>query len=50
MAAATPVAAPSAPDQQLPKTASSLPLIALLGAGSTMLGLTLTVLRRRRSA
>jgi len=54
MAAATPVAAPSAPDaapeRQLPKTASSLPLIALLGAGSTMLGLTLTVLRRRRSA
>ena len=54
MAAATPVAAPSAPDaapeHQLPKTASSLPLIALLGAGSTMLGLTLTVLRRRRSA
>ena len=54
MAAATPVAAPSAPDaapeRELPKTASSLPLIALLGAGSTMLGLTLTVLRRRRSA
>ena len=54
MAAATPVAAPSAPPaeeaRQLPKTASPLPLIALLGAGSTMLGLTLTVLRRRRSA
>ena len=54
MAAATPVAAPGAPDaapeHQLPKTASPLPLIALVGAGSTLLGLTLTALRRRRSA
>jgi hypothetical protein len=57
MAAATPVtptAAPPAPapeePRQLPRTASPLPLIALVGAGSTMLGLTLAVLRRRRSA
>jgi hypothetical protein len=56
MAAATPVAAPGAPDaapapeHHLPKTASPLPLIALVGAGSTLLGLTLTALRRRRSA
>ena len=55
MAAATPVAAPGAPDapaepRHLPKTASPLPLIALVGAGSTLLGLTLTALRRRRSA
>lgn len=57
MAAAT-VAAPSAPAApaapeapgQLPRTASPLPLIALVGAGSTMLGLTLAMLRRRRSA
>ena len=59
MAAATPVAAPGAPPapsaapeapSELPKTASPLPLIALVGAGSTLLGLTLTMLRRRRSA
>ena len=53
MAAATPVAAPAAPPEEprsLPKTASPLPLIALVGAGSTLLGLTLTMLRRRRSA
>ena len=56
MAAATPTAAPSAPaaapeaPRELPKTASPLPLIALVGAGSTLLGLTLTMLRRRRSA
>ena len=41
--------APEAP-ANLPKTASPLPLIALVGAGSTLLGLTLTMLRRRRSA
>jgi len=55
MAAATPVAAPGAPDaprehHQLPKTASALPLIALVGAAATLLGLTLTALRRRRTA
>jgi LPXTG-motif cell wall-anchored protein len=55
MAAATPVAAPGAPPPHepapsLPKTASPVPLIALVGAGSTLLGLTLTMLRRRRSA
>jgi LPXTG-motif cell wall-anchored protein len=55
MAAATPVAAPGAPDaprehHQLPKTASALPLIALVGAAATLLGLTLTALRRRRAA
>ena len=48
--AATQVASAAAPERQLPKTASSLPLIALVGAGSTLLGLTLTMLRRRRSA
>jgi LPXTG-motif cell wall-anchored protein len=56
VAAATPGAAPAAPGaapeapRQLPKTASPLPLIALVGAGSTLLGLTLAMLRRRRSA
>jgi LPXTG-motif cell wall-anchored protein len=54
MAAATPAAAPAAPvehaPRQLPKTASPLPLIALAGAGSTLFGLALTMLRRRRSA
>ena len=55
MAAATPVGAPGAPDaprehHQLPKTASPLPLIALVGAAATLLGLTLTALRRRRAA
>jgi hypothetical protein len=57
MAAATPVAAPGAPEaapapehHHLPKTASPLPLIALVGAGSTLLGLSLTALRRRRLA
>jgi len=58
MAAATPVAAPGAPPphvtpepaRSLPRTASPVPLIAVLGAGSTLLGLTLTMLRRRRSA
>jgi hypothetical protein len=49
MAAATPTSAPAAPEapRQLPKTASPLPLIALLGAGSTLLGLSLAALRRR---
>jgi LPXTG-motif cell wall-anchored protein len=59
MAAATPVGPPTAPTasapapeepRHLPKTASPLPLIALVGAGSTMLGLALGMLRRRRSA
>jgi len=52
MAAATPVGAPVAPEapRQLPKTASSLPLIAMLGAASTLLGLTLTAVRRRSQA
>jgi hypothetical protein len=58
MAAATPVAAPGAPpphvapepSRSLPRTAGPVPLIALVGAGSTLLGLTLTMLRRRRSA
>jgi len=50
MAAATPVAAPAAPERQLPKTASLLPLIAAVGSGSTLLGLGLAMLRRRRAA
>jgi len=56
MAAATPAPAPEAPapapeePRQLPKTASPLPLIALVGAGSTMLGLSLAMWRRRRPA
>ena len=54
MATAAPAAAPAAaaPEEprQLPKTASPLPLIALLGAGSTLLGLSLGMWRRRRSA
>jgi hypothetical protein len=48
-AAAAPAAASEEP-RQLPRTASPLPLIALVGAGPTLLGLTLTMLRRRRSA
>jgi hypothetical protein len=56
MAAATPAPAPAAPaaapeePRQLPRTASPLPLIALAGAGSTMLGLSLALWRRRRPA
>jgi len=56
MASATPAPAPSAaapaspaPSRQLPKTASLLPLIALVGSGSTLLGLALATLRRRQA-
>jgi LPXTG-motif cell wall-anchored protein len=62
-AAAAPAAAPSAPARvgstasasapaarQLPKTGGPIPLIGLVGAGSTLLGLALATLRRRRAA
>jgi len=49
--AATPAAgaapAPAAPAKKLPKTASNLPLIGLLGALSLAVGLGLTIARRR---
>jgi LPXTG-motif cell wall-anchored protein len=48
VAAATP--ATSAEPRHLPKTASAVPLMALVAAGSLLLGVTLTVFRRRRSA
>ena len=48
--AATQVASAAAPERQLPKTGSPLPLIALVGSGSTLLGLGLAMLRRRRTA
>ena len=40
-------AAPAAPARHLPKTASPLPLIGLLGGGSLIVGLILTARRRR---
>lgn len=56
-AAAAPAAAPTrvgssasaapAPERTLPKTASTLPLIALVGAGSLLVGLSLGIIRRR---
>jgi LPXTG-motif cell wall-anchored protein len=50
-AASTPVAAATpAEPRTLPKTASPVPLMALVAAGSLLLGVTLTVFRRRRSA